>query len=330
MNPIRRFITAIFAFALIGANAATLLALLAGTGWPAELFSHFPVQYALAQITAIAFFLLLRPRWLGLISLPLLGLNLWLLAPYYWQSGSAHAAPSPAPAATLRVMTLNVNAQNPHTDLVVRAIEAEDPDLLLLLEITPALWESTSIEFRERYPYRASEIVDSPFGIALLSRRPFVYHDILHFGTYGRPAISAQLCLENAESGAAPPCLHVMAMHPDPPITPSLARSRDGQFTEVGEYLRGVSEKRRLVMGDLNATPWSPALRHFMEHNGMRDSALGYGVHPTWFSRWLPLGIPIDQILHSNGIIVLDRRVGPDVGSDHFPVTADVSLAPVE
>ena len=83
-------------------------------------------------------------------------------------------------------------------------------------------------------------------------------------------------------------------------------------------------------MGDMNATPWSPVLRHFMEQNGLRDSALGYGVHPTWFSRWLPLGIPIDQILHSDGITVLDRRVGPDVGSDHFAVTADIALTPAE
>ncbi len=323
-----RFFTAIFAIALIGANASTLLALLAGTGWPAELFSHFPVQYALAQFAGIAFFLLLRPRWLGLISLPLLGLNLWLLAPYYWQDGSAHAAT--APAVTLRVMTLNINAENPHVDLVVQAIEAENPDLLLLVEITPGWWEAAPVEFRERYPYRATEITDSPFGIALVSRRPFVYHDIFHFGIYGRPAIAAQICLDSPEAGAAAPCLHVVAVHPDPPITPNLARSRDGLISEVGEYLRGVSEKRRLVMGDMNATPWSPVLRHFMEQNGLRDSALGYGVHPTWFSRWLPLGIPIDQILHSDGISVLDRRVGPEVGSDHFAVTADIALTPAE
>ncbi len=326
-NPIARFLTAIFAFALIGANAATLLALLAGTGWPAELFSHFPVQYALAQIAGIAFFLALRPRWLGLISLPLLGLNLWLLAPYYWQGGTNAAM---APAASLRVMTLNINAENPHADLVLQAIDAENPDLLLLLEITPGWWDATPAEFRQRYPFRATEIIDSPFGIALLSRRPFVNHDIFHFGIYGRPAIAAQLCLENTKAGEAAPCLHLVALHPDPPITPNLARSRDGQFTEVGEYLRGVPEKRRLVIGDLNCTPWSPVLRRFMEQNDLRDSALGFGLHPTWFSRWLPLGIPIDQILHSDGITVQDRRVGPDVGSDHFSVTADISLTQTE
>lgn len=323
-NPITRFLTAIFAFILIGANAATLIALLAGSGWPAELFSHFPVQYALVQLVGILFFLAFRPRWLALVSLPLLALNLWPLLPYYWQGGSAHAAMGPV--ASLRVMTLNINAENPRADLVLQAIEAENPDLLLLLEITPGWLEAAPAAFRERYPYRASEITDSPFGIALLSRRPLVNHDILHFGIYGRPAIAALLCSETAQAGEAAPCLQVMALHPDPPITPSLARSRDGQFAEVAEYLRGMGEKRHIVLGDMNATPWSPVLRDFMAATGLRDSALGFGMHPTWFSRALPFGIPIDQILHSDGIAVLDRRVGSDVGSDHFAVTADITL----
>ena len=258
-----------------------------------------------------------------------LNLNVWLLAPYHWQGGSAHAAV--APASSLRVIALNINAENPHADLVLQAIEAENPDLLLLLEITPGWWESTPAEFRQRYAFRATEIIDSPFGIALLSRRPFVNHDIPHFGIYGRPAVSAQLCLESLpDPSTAAPCLHVVAMHPDPPITPNLARSRDGRFTEVGEYLRGVEEQRRLVIGDMNATPWSPVLRRFMAQNGLQDSALGFGLHPTWFSRWLPFGIQIDQILRSDGITVLDRRVGPDVGSDHFSVTADIALTQVE
>jgi endonuclease/exonuclease/phosphatase (EEP) superfamily protein YafD len=301
---------------------------LASTRWPAELFTHFPAQYAVAQAVGIIVFLALRPRWPGLVTLPLLAFNLWLLAPYYWQGVGANAAPHPG--ETLRVMTLNMNEENPRADLVLQAIDAENPDLLLLLEITPGWWDAAPASFRERYPYRASEITDSPFGIALLSRQPFAFHDVFHFGIYGRPAIAAQLCPRTSDPGAAASCLHVVAVHPDPPMTPNMARSRDGQLTEIGEYLRGVPEMRRIVFGDMNATPWSPVLAEFMATNGLRDSALGRGLHPTWFSQWPFLGIPIDQILVSDGIAVIDRRVGPDVGSDHFPVTADLALAPAE
>ena len=30
------------------------------------------------------------------------------------------------------------------------------------------------------------------------------------------------------------------------------------------------------------------------------------------------------------GVIVLDRRVGPEIGSDHYPVTADIALMALE
>jgi len=318
------------ALALIGANAGTLLALLAGTGWPAELFSHFPVQYAIAQIVGIAFFLIFRQRWLGLVSLPLLALNLWLLLPYYffWQPGAAAATTGSDPS--LRLMTLNLNARNTQADLVLQAIEAEDPDLVLLIEMTPEWWQALPAEFQQRYPYRASELDTGTFGIALFSRLPFASHDLYHFGSYGRPAIAAKICPEGASSSGETRCLHLLAMHPDPPITGTMARSRDTQFLEVGEYLGDVREPRQIVIGDMNATPWSPVMRNFMERNDLRDSALGHGIHPTWFSRLLPFGIPIDHILHNDGIVILDRRVGPDVGSDHFPLTADIALAPAE
>jgi endonuclease/exonuclease/phosphatase (EEP) superfamily protein YafD len=84
------------------------------------------------------------------------------------------------------------------------------------------------------------------------------------------------------------------------------------------------------VMGDMNITPWSPVMRDFLEQNRLKDSALGHGIHPTWFSHSLMFGIPIDQILHGSGVVILDRHVGPEIGSDHFPVTADIALMPME
>jgi endonuclease/exonuclease/phosphatase (EEP) superfamily protein YafD len=38
-----------------------------------------------------------------------------------------------------------------------------------------------------------------------------------------------------------------------------------------------------------------------------------------------PLRLPIDHILIGPGLAVLDRRLGPDTGSDHLPVVADLA-----
>src|SRR5262245_6338619 len=211
MSRLGRFVIGLAALVLIGANTGTLLALLAGAGWPAELFSHFPVQYAIAQVLVIAFFLAFRPRWLGFASLPLLGLNFWLLAPYYLSGYGDAAAAMPDHDPALRVMTMNLNAGNRRADLILQAVETEQPDVLAMIEVTPDLWQMLPAEFWERYPYRAAELDPGTFGIALLSRLPFAEHDIYHFGIYGRPAIAARLCPQEAQGNEPQRCLLLLA-----------------------------------------------------------------------------------------------------------------------
>jgi len=72
-----------------------------------------------------------------------------------------------------------------------------------------------------------------------------------------------------------------------------------------------------LVLGDLNATPWSSVLQSLEGSADLRNSAYGYGVQATWPSRAGPLGIPIDQLLYSRELTVTDRSTGPTFGSEH-------------
>jgi endonuclease/exonuclease/phosphatase (EEP) superfamily protein YafD len=36
------------------------------------------------------------------------------------------------------------------------------------------------------------------------------------------------------------------------------------------------------------------------------------------------LRVPIDHLVHSEVISVRDRRLGPDLGSDHFPLVVEI------
>jgi endonuclease/exonuclease/phosphatase (EEP) superfamily protein YafD len=38
--------------------------------------------------------------------------------------------------------------------------------------------------------------------------------------------------------------------------------------------------------------------------------------------------VPIDHLVHSPVLEVTDRRLGPDLGSDHFPLLVDLQVAP--
>ena len=49
-------------------------------------------------------------------------------------------------------------------------------------------------------------------------------------------------------------------------------------------------------------------------------------MQPSWNARSLFLRIPIDHIFAPPTATVVRRTIGPNVGSDHFPVEAELIL----
>jgi len=57
------------------------------------------------------------------------------------------------------------------------------------------------------------------------------------------------------------------------------------------------------------------------------NSQNGFGLAATWPTS-LPISlIPLDHMLHSDSLTTVAREVGPDLGSDHKPLTVEVALA---
>ena len=84
-----------------------------------------------------------------------------------------------------------------------------------------------------------------------------------------------------------------------------------------------------MVLGDLNATSWTPYFAELILAGGLSDSRRGFGVASTWPGFMpLPLRIPIDHCLVSREIGVRERRVGQPVGSDHRPIVVDFWMDP--
>ena len=60
----------------------------------------------------------------------------------------------------------------------------------------------------------------------------------------------------------------------------------------------------------------------------LADVSLGRGIHPTWFSRFPFMGLPIDHVLVNPGFRAAEVEVLPSIGSDHFPLLASLAFAP--
>ena len=149
----------------------------------------------------------------------------------------------------------------------------------------------------------------------MLSKRPWAKTDVHRERLRGFSTLDARF--EN-DSGT----FRLLATHLLCPCSP---RGYRGQQRQIDDIIRIVGEGPEpvLMIGDLNATPWSRPWARLVEATGLRGAP---GLVATWPSLLRPVGIPIDHVLGNGGIQVVEAWAGPDVGSDHRPLIAVVRL----
>ena len=123
-----------------------------------------------------------------------------------------------------------------------------------------------------------------------------------------------------------PDGIAVLAVHPLSPSNQFRAKQNDRQLQFASDWAAGQSGPA-IVVGDFNATPWSYPFRRLMASTDLSNSESGFGLDLSYPADGNPLlRIPIDHLLHSDDLAVVDRRLGPAMGSDHFPLTVDLAL----
>ena len=79
-------------------------------------------------------------------------------------------------------------------------------------------------------------------------------------------------------------------------------------------------------MGDMNCTDHSSHFSDFLRATGLHDSRVGFGRQASWPTMFPYYRIAIDHLFLDDDLAVVNRRLGPMVGSDHFPIL--IELAP--
>lgn len=294
---------------------ATLLASLGHLHFAADLLTHFPLPCLLTLLPAAALLAVCRrPGWAVLFALgaALAGFRLWP------QCLGAPPGPGPGPVASLPVACANLRFTNLRCAELLSQIEAEQPDLLVLSELWPEAWRELEPGLTA-WPHRLVHPLPGCFGIALLSKLPLTEARVVALGQEWTPGIVAK-----AEHPSGP--IGILAAHAPPPGLARQSAERDRSLAAIPALLTDLPP-RRLVLGDLNATPWSTSFRQLVQSTGLADSTRGAGLQGSW-PNWLPgpLRIPIDHILVSPGIGVESRHLGTAFGSDHLPVFGVLAL----
>ncbi len=281
-----------------------------------ELLCHFKMHYFILSLMLLVISLFKRkPAWI-VVALSWFIFNTLPVIPYYLPVKPAETALH----RKIKLMQLNVLLTNQSHDKVLALIQKEKPDIIGLEEFT-FQWAAKLKPIEQEYPYHVIEPQNWAFGVALYSKFPLTDTHIKNFGPVLKnlpakiPSIVTSFQLEKQP-------VTLIVTHPVPP---TLFDLRNSELDGMGQA-RSRFNKNLIIMGDLNSTQWSPYFQKLLQQTGLRDSQLGFGVQPSWQSTdWL-LRIPIDHILISPNIAVLNRYIGPSIDSDHLPVFAEIAL----
>lgn len=298
------------AAATLGLGVATVIGLFGFLGWVFDLFAHFPVQLGFGLLVCLVGSLLLGQRRISWLAGSSLLINVLIVSPQLVSQPRAGARGE----HTVRLLLANVNYYNRDFRSALEFFGDADPDVLLIVEANEP-WMSALAPLRERLPY-TKWVQHGKFQIALMSRYPMEAE-----GRYFSPRNPSIVARIDVPGGT----LAVIGTHPRSPSSSRQARRRDLQLASIATYVHERAQTT-VVLGDLNTTPWGHAFRALVRDSGLRDSSRGFGIQWSWPVSFWPLGIPIDHALVSDDVDVLDRRMGPSIGSDHLPLVVDIAL----
>jgi endonuclease/exonuclease/phosphatase (EEP) superfamily protein YafD len=270
----------------------------------------------------------MRLRRLSIVAAAVLGTNVLVVAPLYFAPSDAQpdstATVALDKAHALEILLLNVMTANERKTQVACYVEGSGADLVFLIEVDEA-WRQEMETGTPRYRSIAAAPRSDNFGMMVLAKTNSVSMSVVDARVIellpdrtGLPAI--ETVVRGVDGGKT----WILAAHPVPPTSPSRAAIRDAQLRAVGDRIRRADSA--IVVGDLNATPWSAPFRRLVGDHDLVDSQRGHGAIGTWPATFPALArIPIDLVLHDGKLVTIDRAVGPPLGSDHLPVHVTIA-----
>ncbi|HEX9761975.1 MAG TPA: endonuclease/exonuclease/phosphatase family protein [Acidimicrobiia bacterium] len=300
----------------IGLALVSLAAFLGRWVWWLDVLANFRAQYVVGLLALGVLLMVGKWRRTGLAVLLVAVVNLVLVLPLYVGTPGESEVTAPS----MRVMSFNLLSSNESYAEVLEYIEAIDPEIAFLHEASRP-WEVAAEAADHDYQVIRARSDDLIFGTLVLVRGEEVTAVSYGFATAQPRAVAVTF----RPRGWAEP-VKVLSTHPLAPTDQARAGLRDAQLRFAGDWAED-QEGAFIVVGDFNATPWSWPFRDLMGRTELRNSQIGYGLQPSFpVDSSVLFRVPIDHLLHSEALIVRDRRLGPALGSDHFPLVVDLEL----
>jgi endonuclease/exonuclease/phosphatase (EEP) superfamily protein YafD len=221
----------------------------------------------------------------------------------------------------LRILSANLANGRADAHAFVDLVQAVEPDVLVVQELSPRQAEALArvLPFGRLEPARRTD----GMGIALRSPGSVRQLRLPYCSAY-----VAEVAGPDDDEPIEVVNVHLAALHVRPVI--QRIRDRRHQVREVIAHLDATPRRRRVLAGDLNATPLWPVYRRLRARfdDAAEEAARRIGRRPgrTW-GPWTGSVrlFRIDHVL-VKGLVAMTARVLPLRGSDHSALLADLGL----
>lgn len=214
------------------------------------------------------------------------------------------------------IASINTWKENKHRDKLESYIETHKPEILLLMEVTDEMKKECASIFAQ-YPYSLSHYVRDGFEIWLLSKQELKDTDILEVGCSDTPLLSAKIHFHGHD-------YRIFSAHPRPAINKKYYTARQTYFREFANIINQETLPV-IALGDFNSVPWERHFENFLLKTQLKSTMFTCGYRITWPRYFWLAGVPMDHILVSKSVKTGGIKVGPNVGSDHYPVAISLT-----
>jgi len=282
--------------------------------WLFELLTHFTIQYVIILSLLTIVFLYRRNR-LFILFLLFLAINVYKI----YDHTTVQIIKTSRASQNIRIAAVNLDMSNTQYSKVRTFIQEHNADILLLTELTPA-WVKQLDMLKTKYPHSYHVPKNGGFGIAMFSRFPMLNTQtvVLDNLLNPAPAIFSEIEVNGKK-------INVHGVHLFAPMTNRYFHARNRQLEKLAGLINDT-ESPLIVFGDMNITSWSSFYKKFIKKTSLQESTTGQGFQPTWPSYFFPFYIQLDHILLSKDFVVVSSSSKNNVGSDHYPLVAEISL----
>jgi endonuclease/exonuclease/phosphatase (EEP) superfamily protein YafD len=222
---------------------------------------------------------------------------------------------------SIKLLIANVYQENREWKKLADLVQAEEADVVLLLE-TNNWWKNKCLDaFGKEYKYQVLEDKENTYGMLLFSKLELKDTQVHYWIKDELPSIEATILLDNR-------FIKLYAIHPEPPIPSENPEStaRDAEILLVGKRTK-ADEVPTIVAGDLNDVAWSYTSELFLKVSGLLDPRRGRGFFSSFHAKHSLARWPLDHVFCSGHFRLQKMKRMGDIGSDHFPILLQLHLA---